>query len=101
MICMVCHTQYHLQNNSWKLESSPNKAEGNYMIQSNVFTPEILEQILEHALQNEFNEISVDSYLAEYVLCEGCQLLNLRLRKERDKLFDLPKYQNLIYYDSF
>lgn len=101
MICMVCHTHYHLQNNSWKFEGSPNKAEGNYMIQSNVFIPEILEQILEHALQNEFNEIAVDSYLAEYVSCEGCQLLNLRLRNERERLLDLPKYQNLIYYDSF
>lgn len=41
MICMVCHTQYYLQDNSWKFEGSPNKAEGNYMIQSNVFISEI------------------------------------------------------------
>lgn len=101
MICMVCHTQYYLQDNSWKFEGSPNKAEGNYMIQSNVFISEILEQILEHALQNEFNEILVDSYSAEYGSYEECQLLNLRLRNEREKLLDLPKYQNLIYYDSF
>jgi len=101
MICIVCNTHYHLQYNSWKFEGSPIKTKGNYMIQSNVFTSEMLEQILEHALQNGFNEISVDSFFAEYVTCEGCQLLNLRLRKERYKLLDLLKYQNLIYYDSF
>lgn len=100
MICTVCHSNYYLQNDNWEFEGRKDKV-GIYLIRSNVFTPEILEQILEHALLNRFTEISVDSYLAEYVSCEGCQLLNLRLRKEREKLLDLSKYQNLIYYDSF
>ena len=98
---MVCQTNYHLHNNSWSFEGYSDNGEGIYVVQSNVFTPEILRRILEHALQNECTEISVDACLAEYVVCEGCWLLNIRLNKERELLLSLPKYQDMIYYDCF
>ena len=101
MICRVCQTNYHLQSNSWSFEGYSDNGEGIYIVQSNVFTPEILRGILEHAIQNGCVEISVDACLAEYVLCEGCQRLNIRLNKDRDELLNLPKYQNVIYYESF
>ena len=62
MICTVCHTNYQLHNNNWKFEGIGIAGEGMYTIQSHVYTPGILEQILEHALQNEINEISVDFF---------------------------------------
>lgn len=101
MICPVCHTDYQLQHNNWKFEGHSENEEGIYIVLSNVYTPEILEEILEHALQNELTEISVDAYSAEFVTCEGCQILNIRLAKERDKLLDLPRYQKLLYYGCF
>ena len=101
MICMICKSNYNFQNNNWSFEGYSDNGEGIYVVKSNVFTPEILRGILDHALENECTEISVDACLAEYALCEGCQLLNIRLNKDRDILLNLPKYQNLIYYDSF
>jgi len=65
MICTVCHTNYHNHNNNWEFEGITDKGEAMYIIQSDVYTPGILEQILEHTLQNEINAISVDSYLAQ------------------------------------
>lgn len=101
MICTVCQTNYQLQRNSWRFEGCSDDGEGIYIVESEVFTPDILQAILEHAVQNEYVEISVDAYLAEYTICDGCQRLNIQLNKEREVLLDLPKYKKITYYDSF
>lgn len=101
MICTVCQTNYHFQRNSWRFEGCSDNGEGIYIVESDVFTPDILQAILEHAIQNETVVISVDAYLAEYIECEGCQRLNIQLNKERHALLNLPKYEKIIYYDSF
>lgn len=101
MICSVCHENYDCLSQNWHYSGQGNDGEGLYIVKSKVFTTEILKQVLEHALNNGINEISVDAFLAEYEPCEGCQLLNLRQRKERDELLNSPKYQHMIYYDSF
>lgn len=61
MICTVCQTNYHLQRNSWRFEGCSDNGEGIYIIESEVFTPDILQGILEHAAQNEYVEISVNA----------------------------------------
>lgn len=74
MICGACQTDYNLQSHKWNFEGKGNQGEGRYVVQSNVFTSKILERVLERVVLNQFTEISVDAFLAEYEQCEGCQL---------------------------
>ena len=101
MICTVCLTNYHLQRSNWRFDGCSENGEGIYIVKSEVFTPDILQAMLEDAVQNNHLEISVNAYSAEYVVCDGCQRLNIQLNKEREALLDLPKYEKITYYDSF
>lgn len=101
MICTVCQINYHLQSSSWRFEGCSENGEGIYIVESEVFTPDILQAILEDAIQNNHLKISVNAYSAEYVVCDGCQRLNIQLNKEREAVLDLPKYEKITYYDSF
>lgn len=101
MICSACHTDYNFQSHKWDFEGKGDQGEAMYVVRSSVYTSKILTQILEHAVLHQLIGISIDASLAEYEPCEGCQLLNLRQRKERDELLDLPKYRHFDYYDAF
>lgn len=101
------HDLYRLPNklsftrNRWRFEGYSENSERIYIVESEVFTPDILHEIIEHDVQNELVKLSVDAYLAEYTMCQGCELLNIQLQKECHALLDSPKYKHLIFYESF
>lgn len=101
IICTVCKTDYQLQQNNWRFEGCSSHGEAMYVVESEVFTPAILQGILNDATQNEYAEISVNAYLAEYTACTGCQRLNIQLNAAREAVLQLPPYEKITYYDSF
>ena len=101
MICPVCQFNFASIKNGWRFERTEQGNDGIYALQSDVFTPHLLEEMLQHALENQLEEIIIDSFTAEYTPCEGCTLLNLRLRAARHALFEKPEYAQITCYDVF
>lgn len=100
MICLECETNYS-QYGQWRFEGCTNSGEAMYYVDSEVFTPAILEAILMHALQHQYMEIAVNAYVAEYTTCSGCQRLNIQCNQAREALLDMPAFKGIVYYEDF
>jgi hypothetical protein len=101
MICPDCMEDYSEQEQGWHFVGIGAAFEGLYVLVSDVYTARILEQILNDAKVQKLTTISIDTYTAEFALCEGCQLLSLRERASRAELLNHPKYRHLHVYESF
>ncbi len=101
MICPDCLEDYSEQEQGWRFVGIGAAFEGLYVLISDVYTARLLEQILNDAIGQKLTTISIDTYTAEFALCEGCQHISLRERANRALLLDNPKYRHLHVYESF
>ena len=90
MKCNVCHKDYSNPLRLWRV-----KGYSTFEITADVFTAETLQLILEYARINQLPELMIDTYQPESTPCVGCQLLNLKQRKLRNKLLEKPENGHL------
>ena len=101
MICPDCMEDYSEQELGWRFVGIGAAFEGLYVLDSDVYTARILEEILNDAKAQKIATISIDTYTAEFAPCAGCQHISLRERASRAKLLEDPKYRHLHVYESF
>ena len=101
MICLECMVDYSKQEQSWRFVGIGAAFEGLYVLESDVYSAKLLEQILYDADAQKIKIISIDTYTAEYAHCAGCQHLSLSERANRAQLLKNPKYRHLHVYESF
>ena len=96
MKCSVCAQDF---SNAFKLWGV--RDYNTFVVRADVFTAETLQLIFDFASINQIYELSIDTSQPEITSCPGCQLLNIRQRKERNKLLDLPEFHHLNMHDFF
>ena len=101
MICPECQTNYSELEQAWRFVGIGAAFEGLYVLESDVYSASLLEQILEDAKAQKIATISIDTYAAISAPCAGCQLLSLRDRANRAELLENPKYRHLHVYESY
>ena len=101
MICRDCMEDYSEQELGWRFVGIGAAFEGLYVLESDVCTARIFEEILIDANAQKIGIISIDTYTAEFAPCAGCQHISLRERASRAKLLEDPKYRHLLVYESF
>lgn len=93
MFCENCKPEDF--NKAWGYEN------GTYKILSNVFTLEILQEIIAHAKKYDVKEIYVDTLTCETHGCEVCFSLHIRAQQERDEFIEEFDDTSIIFQEMF
>ena len=91
MFCEECKPEVFEQ--AWDYEN------GTYKALSNVFTLEILKEIIAHAKKENVQEIYVDTLTCETHGCEVCFLLHIRAQQERDEFLQQFDDDSINFYE--
>ena len=101
MYCPECMKNYNEVEQGWRFIGIGVAFEGLYILDIDVYSAQILAQILNDAIGQKLSTICINTYAAEYAPCAGCQLLSLRERASRVELLGNPKYSQLYVYESY
>lgn len=81
MICPICQTDYSHALKLWQTNGY-----NTFVVKSDVFTAEMLEQILEFTKMHQLSDIYIDTYQADTTKCKGCIELNIQEKHKQNKL---------------